>query len=210
MGSATTAHAVMQLNAENARGNNRKYIMVQLPEIIKEDKIAYKEGYRTIDEIGRERIRRAAKKIKEQTNTNIDYGFKTFKLESLSDTQLASLEEFNPNKLIIDDMVSLFKGKQSILATYLLKDGYGLSRDTKEYILDTYKADIIDNSLYIIEQGLTSNDVMVLIKKIENIELDINRIIVYSYSLAFNVLQELRTNLKNLRNNKNVELIERY
>lgn len=61
-GSATTAHAVMQLNAENAGGNNRKYIMVQLPEIIKEDKIAYKEGYRTIDEIGRERIRRAAKK----------------------------------------------------------------------------------------------------------------------------------------------------
>ena len=47
-------------------------------------------------------------------------------------------------------------------------------------------------------------------KRIENIELDINRIIVYSYSLAFNVLQELRTNLKNLRNNKNVELIERY
>lgn len=77
-GSATTAHAVMQLNAED--GGNRKFILAQLPERIKEDKPAYKAGYRTIDEIGRERIRRAAKKIKEETSADIDYGFKTYRL----------------------------------------------------------------------------------------------------------------------------------
>ena len=59
-GSATTAHAVMELNKKD--GGNRKYIMVQLPEKIKEDKEAYKEGYRTIDEIGRERIKRAGER----------------------------------------------------------------------------------------------------------------------------------------------------
>ena len=63
-GSATTAHAVMQLNAED--GGNRKYIMVQLPEKCDEKSEAYKAGYKNICEIGKERIRRAAKKIHEE------------------------------------------------------------------------------------------------------------------------------------------------
>ena len=63
-GSATTANAVMQLNAED--GGNRKFIMVQLPEVCDEKSEAYKAGYRTICEIGEERIRRAGKKIKEK------------------------------------------------------------------------------------------------------------------------------------------------
>ena len=79
-GSATTAHAVMQLNAED--GGNRKYIMVQLPEETDEKSEAYKAGYKTIAEIGKERIRRAAKKIKEETNADIDYGFRVYKADS--------------------------------------------------------------------------------------------------------------------------------
>jgi len=79
-GSATTAHAVMQLNAED--GGNRKYIMVQLPEPTDENSEAYKAGYKNICEIGKERIRRAAKKIKEETNADIDYGFRVFRVDS--------------------------------------------------------------------------------------------------------------------------------
>jgi len=79
-GSATTAHAVMQLNAED--GGNRKYIMVQLPEPCDEKSKAYKAGFKNISEIGKERIRRAAKKIKEETGTDIDYGFRVFKVDS--------------------------------------------------------------------------------------------------------------------------------
>lgn len=79
-GSATTAHAVMQLNAED--GGNRKYIMVQLPEPTSEDSEAYRAGYKNICEIGKERIRRAAKKIKEETNANTDYGFRVFRVDS--------------------------------------------------------------------------------------------------------------------------------
>lgn len=79
-GSATTAHAVMQLNAED--GGNRKYIMVQVPEATDEKSEAYKAGYKNICEIGKERIRRAAKKIKEDTNADIDYGFRVFRLDT--------------------------------------------------------------------------------------------------------------------------------
>lgn len=82
-GSATTAHAVMQLNAED--GGNRKYIMVQLPEKCDEKSEAYKAGYKTICDIGKERIRRAGKKIKEEnplTTQDLDIGFRVLKLDS--------------------------------------------------------------------------------------------------------------------------------
>ena len=213
-GSATTAHAVMQLNAED--GGNRKYILVQLPEHIKEDKPAYKAGYRTIDEIGRERIRRAAKKIKEETNADIDYGFKTFYLNELKEDVLTDLLSFDDNpKLALDDTVGIFdtgqaEGKDAILTTYLVFEGYGLSAKAEEYKLSSYIANRIEGSLCIIEQGLRSEDVMELIRRIENLELDITRVVIYTSSIHFNVLHELKKNLANLRNNKRVELIERY
>lgn len=82
-GSATTAHAVMQLNAED--GGKRKFIMVQLPELTDEKSEANKVGYKTICEIGKERIRRAGKKIKEDsplTTQELDTGFRVLKLDS--------------------------------------------------------------------------------------------------------------------------------
>ncbi len=79
-GSATTAHAVMELNAE--AGGSRRYIMVQLPEPCDEKSEAYKAGYETIAEIGKERIRRAGKKIKEEIGAEIDYGFRVYKMDS--------------------------------------------------------------------------------------------------------------------------------
>lgn len=81
-GSATTAHAVMQLNAED--GGNRKFIMVQLPEKCDEKSEAYKAGYKTICDIGKERIRRAGKKIKDEnpSATGLDVGFRVLKLDS--------------------------------------------------------------------------------------------------------------------------------
>lgn len=213
-GSATTAHTVMKLNAED--GGSRKYILVQLPELIKEDKPAYKEGYRTIDEIGRERIRRAAKKIQEETGAQIDYGFKTYSLESLKEEILTNLDYFDDNpKLILYDMVGIFdtdksKGKDAILSTYLALDGYGLNVNTQKYRLSNFEADKIENSIYMIDNGLDSDDVMELIKRIETLELDITRVVVYAPSLSFHVLHELKKNLSNLRNNKSIELIERY
>ncbi|MCD7818993.1 MAG: site-specific DNA-methyltransferase, partial [Lachnospiraceae bacterium] len=115
-GSATTAHAVMQLNAED--GGHRKFIMVQLPEPCDESSEAYKSGYASICEIGKERIRRAGKKIKKEistTTTALDTGFRVFKLDDTNmqdvyysadeyDQQMLALMESNikPDRTDLD------------------------------------------------------------------------------------------------------------
>lgn len=214
-GSATTADAVMQLNAED--GGNRKYILVQIPEEIGKDKPAYEAGYRTIDEIGRERIKRAAVKIKEETNADIDYGFKLYRLNEPDVQTIDKLIEFNPDELSFtkDDYVSNFSfdgenGKDTILTTWLNEDGYGLLVNSEPIKIGNYTADIYKDSLYIIEPGLKSDDIMELIKLLEKNQLNINRVVAYGYSLNFNIANELRNNLKNLKNNQSVSLIERY
>ena len=88
-GSCTTAHAVMKLNAED--GGNRRFIMVQLPEPVNEKSEAFKAGFKTIAEIGKERLRRAAKKLKEEhPDWNGDTGFRVFKLDS------SNIKAWNP------------------------------------------------------------------------------------------------------------------
>ena len=79
-GSATTAHALMELNAQT--NQKWKFILVQISEEISKSSNAYKAGYKTICDIGEERIRRAGKKIKKETGANIDYGFRCFKVDS--------------------------------------------------------------------------------------------------------------------------------
>lgn len=101
-GSATTAHAVMQLNAED--GGNRKFIMVQLPEETAEDSEAHKAGYKNICEIGKERIRRAGKKIKEEHQEvadTLDTGFRVFRLDdsNFNPGVKASPGEYNQQQL---------------------------------------------------------------------------------------------------------------
>ena len=103
-GSATTAHAVMQLNAED--GGKRKFIMVQLPEATDEKSEAYKAGYKNICEIGKERIRRAGKIIKEEsplTTQDLDTGFRVLKLDSSEDVYYTPAE-FNEQKLFDDNI----------------------------------------------------------------------------------------------------------
>ena len=99
-GSATTAHAVMQLNAED--GGKRKFIMVQLPEVCDPSSEACKAGYSTIAEIGKERIRRAGKKIKtENPNTDqLDIGFRVLKVDSSNMKDVY----YTPDKLMQGDL----------------------------------------------------------------------------------------------------------
>lgn len=106
-GSATTAHAVMQLNAED--GGHRKFIMVQLPELCAEKSEAYKVGFSNICEIGKERIRRAGEKIKaEHPDANIDTGFRVFKLDSSNMTDVFySANDYKQETL--DGMISNIK-----------------------------------------------------------------------------------------------------
>ncbi|MEA4960961.1 site-specific DNA-methyltransferase [Lutispora sp.] len=219
-GSATAAHAVMELNANDAnieknRGK-RKYIMVQLPETIEKDKPAYKEGYYTIDEIGRARIDKAALKIKEETGADIDYGYKLYRLSQPSDKTLDKIVAFDPHEiLILEDMTQSFEfgdvpGRYTILTTWMNMDGYGLTSKAGKIRLHQYEAYVIYDSLYIIDPGLATDDVMEMIKKVEDGSLNISRIVLYPYSIIFNVLHELKKNIANLRNNRNIVVVERY
>ncbi|MDC3418615.1 site-specific DNA-methyltransferase [Aquibacillus salsiterrae] len=126
-GSATTAHAVMRLNAQD--GGDRKYIMVQLPEETDVKSEAYRAGYMNICEIGKERIRRAAKKVKEETESEFDCGFRVFKL----DTSNMKDVYYSPDKLgqtEMDDLISNIKKDRTgddLLAQVMLECGLELS-----------------------------------------------------------------------------------
>ena len=120
-GSATTAHAVMQLNADD--GGKRKFIMVQLPEITDEKSEAYKAGYKNICEIGKERIRRAGKKIKggnPLTTENLDIGFRVLKIDSsnMEDVYYSS-DHIETNDLFKNNIKSDRTGEDLLFQTML-------------------------------------------------------------------------------------------
>lgn len=138
-GSATTAHATMQLNAED--GGNRKFIMVQLPEPCSETSEAYKAGYQNICEIGKERIRRAGDKIKAEnpdTTENLDIGFRVLKLDdsNMKDVYY-SADEYSQN--ILDTLESNIKEDRTdldLLFGCLLEWGIPLSFPYSSEIID--------------------------------------------------------------------------
>ncbi|HPW71405.1 MAG TPA: site-specific DNA-methyltransferase [Bacteroides graminisolvens] len=149
-GSATTAHAVMQLNAED--GGNRKYICVQLPEQTPEDSEARKAGYATIPEIAKERIRRAGKKIVEEQNAKIekegglfaeeeakklDIGFKVFKLDSSNinawDSDPDNLETALSNSLF---NIKTDRSEDDLLYEIVIKYGIELTEKINRHSID--------------------------------------------------------------------------
>ena len=138
-GSATTAHAVMQLNAED--GGNRKFIMVQLPELTDEKSEAYRAGYKNICEIGKERIRRAGAKIKTDsplTTQHLDTGFRVLKLDSsnmkdvfYSPKETSQLEMFTLVDNVKDDRTS-----EDLLFQVMLELGATLDSKIEESVVD--------------------------------------------------------------------------
>ena len=184
-GSATTADAVMQLNAED--GGNLQFIMVQLPEPTftqnsdgtkvarKGSESAFKAGYQSIDEISRERIKRASQKIQEEKGLELpegfDGGFKHYRVLEPSQVTLDDLDSFDietgdfidnkGNHLLLsesgfDDMISPFSseglgfgngatGEETILSTWLLADGYSILTPVKELDLAGYQANYVNS-----------------------------------------------------------------
>ncbi|QHQ61476.1 site-specific DNA-methyltransferase [Anaerocolumna sedimenticola] len=149
-GSATTAHAVMQLNAEDS--GKRKFIMVQLPEVCPPDGEAAKVGYKTICEIGKERIRRAGKKIKEENKDkpgieNLDIGFRVLKLDSsnMKDVYYKP-EEYAQMSFVLDDFIDNIKEDRTdedLLFQVMLDLGIPLSSKIEQdgkvfYVDDNY------------------------------------------------------------------------
>lgn len=233
-GSSTTADAVMQLNAED--GGHRKFIMVQLPEKTyhtnkdgkevptKGGKAAYDAGFKSIDEISRERIRRAAKKIKEDNEltlpTDFDGSFKHYRVVKPTKQTLEDIDDFDPdNTDLFTNMVEGFSseslnipgdatGEQTILTTWLAQDGYTFDANVQNIQFDNYNAHLVDDRLYLINEGWGSNQTKELLNKLGTNELHLQSVVVFGYSFNVAELRELENGLKQL--DSKVNLIKRY
>lgn len=148
-GSATTAHAVMQLNAED--GGKRKFIMVQLPEECAENSEAHKAGYKNICEIGKERIRRAGQKIKEEnplTTQDLDIGFRVLKCDSsnMEDVYFTPKEYMDKQQSLFVDNIKKDRNDEDLLFDAMLKLDTPLSSKIE-------KRSIAGKTVYNVAQG---------------------------------------------------------
>lgn len=172
-GSGTTGHAVMKLNADD--GGNRKYISVQLPEVLSPDVDSQKIAYEflrennlptTLDYIGIERIKRAAAKIKEENpDKEMDLGFKHYILQEPNQNTLDKLDSFDKSSLLADATIMEEFGKPTILATWLNADGYGLTEQAEPIDLAGYTAYYCQKHLYLIDPGFSLESMKALLSK---------------------------------------------
>ena len=174
-GSATTAHAVMQLNAED--GGKRKFIMVQLPESCDEKSEAYKAGYKNICEIGKERIRRAGKKIQQENpDKKIDIGFKVFKIDDTTlNWEKAEIEgkdlysDYNENNTEKDklDFTPGFTDLDVVYEIMLRQEGLSLTSKIEQLTDIGSRTYLVANSYLIcLEESITEE----IIKKLSELE----------------------------------------
>lgn len=168
-GSATTAHAAMQLNAED--GGHRKFILVQLPEQTDAKSEAYKAGYKTICDIGEERIRRAGKKIKEEsplTTTDLDIGFRVFKVDStnMEDVYYRPADYNQGQMELFADNIKPDRTPEDLLFQVMLDLGILLSSDIQKteiggkkvfsvadgYLIACFDKDVTEETVKVIAQ----------------------------------------------------------
>src|SRR5690606_27335136 len=148
-GSASTAHAVLKINSEDAK--KRNFIQVQIPELTDDKSEAYKAGYKNICEIGKERIRRAAKKIKEETGAAIDYGFRVYRLdESNMQDVYYRPQDYKQEALdLFADNVKPDRTPDDLLAQVMLDWGLPLSLKIEQVSLAGKKVyKVANDSLY--------------------------------------------------------------
>ena len=199
-GSSTTAHAVMQKDSED--GGNRKYILVQIQEPCKPDSEAAKAGYKTIDEVGMERIKRAAKKIKTDNPLFAgDLGFKHYTLEEPKEDALLQMERFDPSNNLLTTLEVKDFGLETVLRTWLVADGYGLTDDAEEVMLGKYKAYWKGDHIYMInsDRDFDESSIATLMDKYNGEPFSPRNIVIFGYSFGFTHREELQKNLRTLK-----------
>jgi adenine-specific DNA-methyltransferase len=148
-GSASMAHSILKLNAID--NLNRKYIMVQIPELTSQESEARKAGYKNICEIGKERIRKAAKKIKEETSADIDYGFRVYRLsESNMQDVYYKPQDYKQGSLeLFADNVRADRSADDLLAQVMLDWGLPLSLKIEQVEISRKQVfKVAENSLF--------------------------------------------------------------
>lgn len=213
-GSGTTAESVL-----NIRDKKVKYILVQIQEDLDtalaratgSGKTTIKNAIKlcdelnvphTIDQIGMERIKRAAKKIREATPLFAgDLGFKHFTLEEPKEDALLQMEEFDPTYNPISTLTAEDFGVDAVLRTWLVADGYGLTEDAEEIDLAGYTAYYKGNHLYLInpDDTFSPGSIVALMDKYNGEAFSPQNIVIFSYSFGTTHREELQKNLRTLK-----------
>lgn len=198
-GSGTTGESVMRWNAETR--NTVRYILVQIPEQVKENTSAQKAGYKTIDEIGQARIKLAVNKLrKENPMFHGDLGFKHFTLQEPTNQSIEKMEQFDPHSIFGDKTLVDEFGVPTILTTWLVRDGYGLTSDVKTLNIEGYELYYKDKHLYIINPNLSNEVVASLLDRYQsNAGFNPQNIVIYGYALSWGELQGLKDSLRVIR-----------
>lgn len=216
-GSGTTAEAVMRLNANR---NKHRFIMIQLPEDLDKSYVSasgdekkrikklvnYLDSNNRVhklDQLGIERIIRAAKMIKEENpDTTADLGFKHYTLEEPNRTTLDKLEKFVPEDqgmVLTNDILTDF-GTQTVLTTWLVRDGYGFNADVKAIDFEGYIGYYIDKHLYLIDTNITDAAIAAIVDKYEmDGNFNAENVVIFGYSFIWTKTEELKTNLARLK-----------
>lgn len=216
-GSATTAHAVMQLNAED--NGTRKFIAVQLPEVLNPEVDAQKIAYKflqennlptTLDYVGIERIKRAAAKIKqEHPDKTPDLGFKHFILEEPNPNTLDKLENFYKAGMLAETSILDDFGIPTILTTWLNADGYGLTAKAAPVNLAGYTAYHCDKHLYLTNDGFSLESMKALLSKYgEDTGFNPENLVLFGYSFPeWHITEMIEKNLRVLNDGeKNLKI----
>lgn len=214
-GSATTGHAIMERNATEE--DSLQYILVQLPEDLDEnyasassdDKkkikkvLDFLDGIgkpHRLDEVGIERLKRAAEKIKASSMADIDYGFKHYTLAEPTENTLSKLESFDSTAMFDDNTILSEFGEDTVLETWQVHDGYGFGAKSSKIKLDEYTAYHIDKHLYLIGSGFTDKDMVALVDKYHSDgAFNPENIVVFGYSFTYTQTEMLKSNLATLK-----------
>lgn len=214
-GSSTTAHAVMKWNSEHE--SKYKYIMVQIPAkldlSVSSQKVTYdylkkigREG--TLDEVGQERIIRAAKILKESDDNSVDFGFKHYTIKNVNAITLDKLQKFDTSGLLVDKSIYDLFGLNTILTTWLIHDGYTFNNNCQMIDIAGYTAYWCDKHLYLINPDMDEEAIKSLIDRYNSDgKFNPQNIVIFGYSFSFVNMENLKNNVKMLRDSeKNLKI----
>ena len=216
-GSGTTAHAVMDLN--KADNGNRKFICVQLPEVTEKSKAAYKAGYKTIFDITKARIEKAAEKIRaENPDYNGDLGFKIFETLPIFEGYLDNIETLQGEIQDLFDGATL-SGEQieHLLTTWKVYDGIPLTQPLIKTDLAGYTAFRHNKVLYLMHKGFKTESLKEFLSKLDTTtgsdkDFDVEKIVMFGYNFDSKNQLEINEAVRQYQNRKekNVSVVVRY
>ena len=209
-GSGTTAHSVINTNRNSS--DNLRFIAIQLdsnldavnnPNDTTKNAIKFLDSIHkphTLDQIGMERIRRAAAKIKEEhPGSTCDFGFKHYTIQKPTEKSLDTIKNFEPNPNFGEATILKQFGVKTVLATWMVDDGHTFNANVEEIDLNGYTAYKVNDYLYLINGGIEDKHIKSLFKKYdEDKNFKPKHLVLFGYSFGMTTLDTLKTNAKNV------------